>query len=66
MTSDTVSQTVLFCSVLFPDPFDKPLFDRFNQEQASSDGGGVLLKAAERIYGLVENSGGRALHPRGS
>ena len=26
----------------------------FNREQASSDGGGVLLKAAERVYGLVK------------
>ena len=37
-----------------PDLFDKPLFARFNQEQASSDGGAILLKAAERIYGLVK------------
>ncbi len=49
MTTDTVSQTVLF-----PDLFDKPLFAQFNQEQASSDGGAVLLKAAERVYGLVK------------
>ena len=40
--------------VLFPDLFDKPLFAKFNQEQASSDGGAVLLKAAERVYGLVK------------
>ena len=45
MTTDTVPQTVLF-----PDLFDKPLFAQFNQKQASSDGGAVLLKAAERIY----------------
>ena len=37
-----------------PDLFDKPLHAQFNQEQASSDGGAVLLKAAERIYGLVK------------
>ena len=49
MTTDTVPQTVLF-----PDLFDKPLFAQFNQKQASSDGGAVLLKAAERIYGLVK------------
>ena len=49
VTTDTVPQTVLF-----PDLFDKPLFARFNQEQASSDGGAILLKAAERIYGLVK------------
>ena len=49
MTTDTVPQ-----AVLFPDLFDKPLFAKFNQEQASSDGGAVLLKAAERVYGLVK------------
>ena len=49
MTTDTVPQTVLF-----PDLFDKPLFAQFNQEQASSDGGAILLKAAERVYGLVK------------
>ena len=49
MTPDTIPQTVLF-----PDLFDKPLFAQFNQEQASSDGGAVLLKAAERAYGLVK------------
>ena len=43
MTTDTVAQTVLF-----PDLFDKPLVAQFTQEQASSDGGAVLLKAAER------------------
>ena len=42
--TDTVPQTVLL-----PD-----LFAEFNQERASSDGGAVLLEAAERIYGLVK------------
>ena len=49
MTPDTTPQ-----SVLFPDLFDKPLVATFNQEHASSDGGAVLLKAAERVYGLVK------------
>ena len=49
MTTDTVPQTVLL-----PDLFDKPLVAKFEQEQASSDGGAVLLKAAERVYGLVK------------
>ena len=49
MTPHTIPQTVLF-----PDLFDKPLVATFNQEHASSDGGGVLLKAAERVYGLVK------------
>ena len=47
MTTDTVPQTVLF-----PDLFDKPLVAKFNQEQASSDGGALLLKGAERVYGF--------------
>ena len=46
MTPHTIPQTVLF-----PDLFDKPLVATFNQEHASSDGGAVLLKAAERVYG---------------
>ena len=49
MTPDTIPQ-----SVLFSDLFDKPLVATFNQEHASSDGGAVLLKAAERVYGLVK------------
>ena len=49
MAADKISQTVLF-----PDLFDKPLVATFDREQASSDGGGVLLKAAERVYGLVK------------
>ena len=49
VTPDTIPQ-----SVLFPDLFDKPLVATFNQEHASSDGGAVLLKAAERVYGLVK------------
>ena len=49
MTPHTIPQTVLF-----PDLFDKPLVATFNQEHASSDGGAVLLKATERVYGLVK------------
>ena len=49
MTPHTIPQ-----AVLFPDLFDKPLVATFNQEHASSDGGAVLLKAAERVYGLVK------------
>ena len=49
VTPHTIPQTVLF-----PDLFDKPLVATFNQEHASSDGGAVLLKAAERVYGLVK------------
>ena len=49
MNTDTVPQTVLF-----PDLFDKPLVATFDQQHASSDGGAVLLKAAEQQYGLIE------------
>jgi hypothetical protein len=40
--------------VLFPDLFDRPLVATFDQPHASSDGGAVLLKAAERRYGLLD------------
>ena len=49
MAADKISQTVLF-----PELFDKPVVATFDREQASSDGGAVLLKAAERVYGLVK------------
>ena len=49
MNSDTIPQTVLF-----PDLFDKPLVATFDQPDASSDGGAVLLKAAEARYGLID------------
>ena len=49
MTNPTIPQTVRF-----PDLFDKPLVATFDREQASSDGGAVLLKAAEWVYGLVK------------
>ena len=49
MKDDTIPQTVLF-----PDLFDTPLVATFDQQHASSDGGAVLLKAAERQYGLIE------------
>ena len=49
MNDETISQTVLF-----PDLFDRPLVATFDQPHASSDGGAVLLKAAERRYGLID------------
>ena len=41
-------------TVLFPGLFDKPLVATFDQPHASSDGGAVLLKAAEARYGLID------------
>ena len=52
MTDPTIPQTVLFL-----DLFDEPLVATFDREQASSDGGAALLKAAERVYGLVKAFG---------
>jgi hypothetical protein len=49
LTTETIPQTVLFA-----DLFDRPLVATFDQQHASSDGGAVLLKAAERRYGLID------------
>ena len=46
MTPHTISQTVL------PDLFEKPVVAAFKREQASSDGGAVLRKAGEWVYGF--------------
>jgi hypothetical protein len=46
LRDDTIPQTVLF-----PDLFNKPLIATFDQPHASSDGGAVLLKAANARYG---------------
>ena len=49
MSDDTIPQTVLF-----PDLFNKPLVATFDQPHASSDGGAILLKAADARYGLID------------
>lgn len=49
MNDTTVTQTVLF-----PDLVPKPLVATFDQPHASSDGGAILLKAADRRLGLIE------------
>ena len=49
MRDDTIPQTVLF-----PDLFNKPRVATFDQPHASSDGGAILLKAAEARYGLID------------
>lgn len=40
--------------LLFPDLAGKPVVARFDAEQASSDGGAILLKAADRRLGLID------------
>jgi len=49
LRDETIPQTVLF-----PDLFNKPVVATFDQPHASSDGGAILLKAAETRYGLIE------------
>jgi hypothetical protein len=40
--------------LLFPGIFRKPVVAQFDQREGSSDGGALLLKAADRHYGLVD------------
>jgi hypothetical protein len=49
LRDDTIPQ-----AVLFPDLFNRPLVATFDQPHASSDGGAILLKAAEARYGVIE------------
>jgi hypothetical protein len=44
--------TTTLC-LLFPEIFVNPSVLRFDYQQDSSDGGVILLKAAERCYGLI-------------
>jgi hypothetical protein len=39
---------------LFPEIFSKTAVVQFDQQQGSSDGGAILLKAADRRYSLIE------------
>ena len=39
--------------VLFPELFDRPLLVTFDVSNARSDGGAILLKAADRRLGLI-------------
>lgn len=49
MAQDTTTECLLF-----PEIFSKPVVAQFDQQQASSDGGAVLLKAADRRLRLTE------------
>src|SRR6202142_827274 len=48
MSDDSTTQCLLF-----PGIFCKPVVAQFDQREGSSDGGALLLKAADRHYGLV-------------
>jgi len=50
LTNSTTQQ-----SVLFPDLLDKPFVAIFDQEHSSSDGGAILLKAADKRLGLTDS-----------
>ena len=49
MSDDSTTQCLLF-----PGSFCKPVVAKFDQREGSSDGGALLLKAADRRYGLVD------------
>jgi hypothetical protein len=49
LTDDTTTQCVLF-----PELADKPVAVQFDEEQGSSNGGAVLLKAADRRLSLTD------------
>lgn len=66
MSQDTTTQCFLF-----PDLLDRPLVVQFDQAQGSSDGGAIMLQAAERRLGLIfaladclkdERQGGKVRH----
>jgi hypothetical protein len=48
VNESTIAQTVLFSDLL-----DRPLIATFDQPHASSDGGAIVLKAADRQLGLL-------------
>ena len=48
MNEPTITQTVLFADLV-----DRPLVATFDQPHASSDGGALLFKAADRHLGLL-------------
>ena len=48
MTEDSTTQCVLF-----PEIFERPVVAQFDQTQGSSDGGAILLKAADQRLGLT-------------
>lgn len=59
MNDDTITQTVLF-----PDLVAKPLVATFDQAHASSDGGAILLKAADRRLQLTTRLAACLADPR--
>jgi len=52
--------------LLFPEIFLKPVVAQFDQREGSSDGGALLLKAADGHYRLVEEANGMSAGPKTS
>ena len=50
--------------LLFAEIFARPVTLEFDQRLGSTDGGAVLLKAAERRYGLIASMSGCLRDPR--
>jgi predicted secreted protein len=48
LTEHTITECLLFSDI-----FDRPVVAKFDQRQSSSDGGAILLKAAEQRLGLT-------------
>ncbi len=59
MADDTTTECLLF-----PNIFSKPVVGQFDQRQGSSDGGAILLKAADRRLGLTEALAACLVDPR--
>lgn len=53
-----MSQPTTTQCLLFPDLVDRSVVVRFDQEHSSSDGGALLLKAADRRLGLIDRLSG--------
>ncbi len=60
MTEDTIAQTVLFLDLV-----SGPLIAAFDQAHVNSDGGAMLLKAADRSLGLTPALARAMPDPRG-
>ena len=59
-----MSEAITTQCVLFPSIFHKPVFASFDQENGSSDGGAVLLKAADDRLGLIRGMAGSVADSR--
>ena len=59
MCEDTTTQCLLFSDIV-----PKPVAVKFDQRQGSSNGGAILLKAADRRLGLIDALAACLVDPR--